>query len=186
MRIETHSFDLQTHGFADVRDLTPRVQDLIRAQRLEEGSVLLFVPGSTAGLSTIEFESGAIQDLRAAVERLAPEELAYAHDARWGDGNGFSHVRAALIKPDLEVPVARGCLLLGTWQQIILLDFDNRARRRTYPLGDPILPRGGRLSAGDQAKGKCSAGWLRGRRRVLRRGRPVLRQQLVEPRVRPA
>jgi secondary thiamine-phosphate synthase enzyme len=131
MQILTRSFDLQTQGFADIRDLTPRVQDLIRTAGLEEGSVLLFVPGSTAGISTIEFESGALRDLRAAIERLAPATIAYAHDARWGDGNGFSHVRAALLKPDLEVPVAGGNLLLGTWQQIVLLDFDNRPRRRT-------------------------------------------------------
>jgi len=131
MEIRTHSFQLQTTGFADVRDVTPRVRELIRAQGLADGSVLLFVPGATAGLTTLEYEDGAVQDLRDAIERLAPQTIPYAHDARWGDGNGFAHVRAALIQPDLEVPVADGELTLGTWQQIILLDFDNRARRRT-------------------------------------------------------
>ncbi len=131
MEIRTRRLELQTRGFTDVRDLTDPVRKLIGEEGLEEGSVLLFVPGSTAGLSTIEFESGAVEDLRAAVERLAPQGVRYAHDDRWGDGNGFSHVRAALLKPDLEVPVAGGELLLGTWQQIILLDFDNHARRRT-------------------------------------------------------
>ncbi len=131
MEIRTHSFQLQTAGFADIRDVTPRVQELIRAEGLTEGSVLLFVPGATAGLTTIEYEEGAVNDLRAAIERLAPQSIPYAHDARWGDGNGFAHVRAALVQPDLEVPVSHGELILGTWQQIILLDFDNRARRRT-------------------------------------------------------
>jgi secondary thiamine-phosphate synthase enzyme len=130
MRISTHTIQLQTQGFTDIHDLTPRVRDRVRDAGLHEGSVLLFVPGSTAGLSTIEFESGAIEDLRAAIERMAPQAVQYAHDARWGDGNGFAHVRAALLKPNLEVPVAEGELLLGTWQQIILLDFDNHPRRR--------------------------------------------------------
>lgn len=131
MEIRTRQLELQTRGFTDVRDLTDPVRNLIGQEGLQEGSVLLFVPGSTAGLSTIEFESGAVEDLRAAIERLLPQGIRYAHDDRWGDGNGFSHVRAALVQPDLEVPVARGDLLLGTWQQIILLDFDNHPRRRT-------------------------------------------------------
>jgi len=131
MEIRTHQLELSTRGFTDIRDLTDAVRDLIGREGLQEGSVLLFVPGSTAGLATIEFESGAVEDLRAAIERLAPQGIRYAHDDRWGDGNGFSHVRAALLQPDLEVPVARGELLLGTWQQIILLDFDNHPRRRT-------------------------------------------------------
>ena len=131
MEIQTHSLSIQTKGFTDIHDLTPRVRDLVRGSGLSEGSVLLFVPGATAGLSTIEFESGALADLKRAIERLAPRDIDYDHDARWGDGNGFSHVRAALLKPDLEVPVAQQELMLGTWQQIILLDFDNRSRRRT-------------------------------------------------------
>ncbi len=131
MEFQTHRLSVQTRGFTDIQDLTPEVQDLVRSSGLREGSVLLFVPGATAGLSTIEYESGALEDLKRAIERLAPRDIEYAHDARWGDGNGFSHVRAALLKPDLEVPVSERELLLGTWQQIILLDFDNRSRRRT-------------------------------------------------------
>lgn len=126
----THTLTVSSAGFCDLHDLTPEVARLAHREGLEEGSVLLFCPGATAGLSTIEFESGAIADLQAAIERMAPEGLTYAHDQRWGDGNGFSHVRAALLKPNLEVPVSGGELLLGTWQQVILLDFDNRPRQR--------------------------------------------------------
>ena len=130
MEIRTLSLAAESQGFCDVQDLTPAVERLLAREGLEEGSVLLFVGGSTAALSTIEFESGAVADLQAAIERLAPQDRPYAHDARWGDGNGFSHVRAALLQADLEVPVADGALLLGTWQQIVLCDFDNRPRSR--------------------------------------------------------
>ena len=81
-------------------------------------------------MTTIEFESGVIQDLRAAIERLVPEAIAYEHDRRWGDGNGYSHVRAALMKPGLSIPFQDSSLLLGTWQQLVLIDFDNRPRTR--------------------------------------------------------
>lgn len=90
----------------------------------------MFVPGSTAGVTTIKFEPGALSDLRTALERTAPEGARYAHDSRWGDGNGFSHVRAALLGPSLSVPFTGKRLLLGTWQQIVLFDFDNRPRKR--------------------------------------------------------
>jgi len=130
MEIRTHTFTVSAQGFSDLKDLTPRIRTLIQRDRLREGSVLVFVSGSTGGVTTIEFEPGVLSDLREAIERLAPQDLPYAHDARWGDGNGFSHVRAALMKPDLEIPVAGGELLLGTWQQVVLCDFDNRARDR--------------------------------------------------------
>ncbi len=130
MDIQTHGLTIQTQGFADIQDITPHVEDLVHREGLHEGSVLLFVPGATAGLTTIEYESGAVSDLRDAIERMAPQTIPYAHDARWGDGNGFSHVRAALLKPNLEIPVSDGRLLLGTWQQVVLLDFDNRSRQR--------------------------------------------------------
>lgn len=130
MRIETHTLSLSTQGFCDIRDLTPQVTRLVERRGLREGSALLFVGGATAGLTTLEFESGAVADLRAAIERLAPRDIGYAHDARWGDGNGFAHVRAALVQADLEIPVSGGALLLGTWQQVVFCDFDNRARRR--------------------------------------------------------
>jgi secondary thiamine-phosphate synthase enzyme len=130
MRIETGAISLESAGFCDIRDITPAVEERVRAAGLTEGSVLLFVGGSTGALTTIEFEPGVVADLREAIERLAPQEIPYAHDARWGDGNGFSHVRAALLQADLEVPVAEGTLLLGTWQQIVFCDFDNRSRKR--------------------------------------------------------
>ena len=94
------------------------------------GAAILFIPGSTAALTTIEYESGVINDLKKAIERMAPEEMYYEHNERWGDGNGYSHVRAALIGPSLHLPLLNKRLLLGTWQQIVLLDFDNRARER--------------------------------------------------------
>ena len=130
MEILTLSHTIQSKGFTDIHDITPKIESSVAESGLYSGSVLLFVPGSTAGLSTIEFESGAIHDLKEAINRLAPEEMHYEHDARWGDGNGFSHVRAAMLKPNLEIPVDDSRLMLGTWQQVILLDFDNRPRKR--------------------------------------------------------
>ncbi len=92
--------------------------------------MLLFIDGSTAALTTIEYESGVVNDLKRAIDRLAPRDIAYEHDRRWGDGNGYSHVRAALLGPSLSIPLANGDMLLGTWQQIVLCDFDNRPRQR--------------------------------------------------------
>ena len=121
---------LDTQGFCDVHDLTPQVSEFVRKSGLKQGQVLVHVPGSTAGVTTIEFEPGVLEDLCRALEKIAPQGVPYAHDRAWGDGNGFSHVRAALMKPSLVVPVEDGRILLGTWQQIVLLDFDNRSRRR--------------------------------------------------------
>ena len=101
---------------------------------MNAGLLTLFIAGSTAALTTIEFESGAVHDLKAAIERLFPQDLDYAHDRRWGDGNGYAHVRAAFLKPSLGIPLAGGRLQLGTWQQIVLLDFDNRPRSREIVL----------------------------------------------------
>jgi secondary thiamine-phosphate synthase enzyme len=129
MRI-TQEIRLSTSGRTDILDLTPQVSRIVQESGVSHGEVLLFVPGSTAALTTIEYESGVLEDLRAAIERLAPKGIPYAHDARWGDGNGFAHVRAALVGPSLVIPFQEGRLLLGTWQQIVLLDFDNRPRQR--------------------------------------------------------
>ena len=129
MRVTAH-IALQTRGNDDIQDLTPRVQELVARHALREGQVLLFVPGATAGITTIEFEPGLLQDLPAAFERLAPRGHRYHHEEAWHDGNGHSHVRASLLGPSLTVPVTGGRLLLGTWQQIVLVDFDNRPRRR--------------------------------------------------------
>lgn len=121
---------LETKGETQVIDLTGSVRAAVRSSGVREGTVHLFVPGSTAGLTTIEHEPGCIADLKAAFERVAPRDAHYDHNARWGDGNGFSHVRAALLGPSLTVPVGKGALLLGTWQQLVLVDFDNRPRER--------------------------------------------------------
>jgi secondary thiamine-phosphate synthase enzyme len=126
----THTFTVKTQGLNDTHDLTPRVEEIVRNDRVANGIVSVFVPGSTAGITTIEFESGVVEDLKKAIERLAPRNMQYDHDRRWGDGNGFSHVRAALLGPSLTVPVTNGELRLGTWQQIVLIDFDNRPRTR--------------------------------------------------------
>ena len=124
-------FSVTTGGFTDVLDITGQVRELAAQSGVEDGVVHVFVEGSTAALSTIEFEPGAVRDLKEALERIAPMNAKYHHNEAWGDGNGFAHLRAALMKPSLSVPLEAGRLLLGTWQQVILLDFDNRPRRRT-------------------------------------------------------
>jgi secondary thiamine-phosphate synthase enzyme len=101
---------------------------------MKDGQVMVFIPGSTAGVTTIEYEPGALKDLKEAFERLISRNMDYEHNRRWGDGNGFSHVRAALCKASLTVPFADRRLLLGTWQQIVVVDFDSRPRRRSIIL----------------------------------------------------
>lgn len=130
MPFEVHPISVKTTAKTDVIDLTPLVEEAVAGRPSLNGAVTLFVPGSTAALTTIEYEQGAINDLKGAIERMAPEALYYEHNERWGDGNGYSHVRAALIGPSLHIPVIAGRLTLGTWQQIVLLDFDNRPRER--------------------------------------------------------
>lgn len=129
-KIEKFYLSFKTSGATDVIDITRQVAGKVAESGVTEGQVLLFIPGSTAALTTIEYESGVVQDLKEAVERLAPRGILYRHDARWGDGNGYAHVRAALLGPSLTVPVAGGQPVLGTWQQIVLVDFDNRPRDR--------------------------------------------------------
>ena len=111
-------------------DITPEVSAALKESEIANGLLTVFIPGSTGTITTIEYEEGVIEDLKAAVERIAPSNIPYKHDQKWGDGNGFSHVRAALMKPDLTIPVLDGRLMLGTWQQIVFIDFDNRARSR--------------------------------------------------------
>lgn len=122
--------EIDTNGFSDVVDITRRVETLVRSSGIAEGLVSVFVVGSTATVTTIEFENGVVEDLKEAIERLAPRDISYRHDKKWGDGNGFSHVRAALMKPGITVPIISGAMALGTWQQIVLIDFDNRPRQR--------------------------------------------------------
>lgn len=131
MRIATHSIAISTQGHTDIHDLTPAVQALLEQEALNEGQALLFVPGSTAGLTTIEYEPGLLQDIPEMFERIAPEEGDYHHHQTWGDRNGSGHLRAALTGPSLTVPFTAGRLCLGAWQQVVLIDFDERPRRRT-------------------------------------------------------
>ncbi len=124
-------FSVSTKGFNEIVDITPQVRSAAGKSGIPDGVVHVFVAGSTAALSTIEYEPGAVRDLQEALERIAPVGSDYHHNEAWGDGNGYAHLRAALMKPSLSVPMEEGNLLLGTWQQVILLDFDNRPRRRT-------------------------------------------------------
>ncbi len=130
MPIHRETIERQTAADTDIHDLSAAVQAIVDRSGVREGTVTVFTPGSTAGITTIEFESGAVADLKRAIESIAPTGADYAHDARWGDGNGYSHVRAALMGPSLTLLVADGTVQTGTWQQIILCDFDNRPRRR--------------------------------------------------------
>jgi secondary thiamine-phosphate synthase enzyme len=130
MEIHRDELTFRTDAETNVLDLTPQVAEIVERSGVAEGQVLVFTPGSTAGITTIEFEPGAVADLKRVFEEIAPADGEYEHNLRWGDGNGYSHVRAALLGPSLTVPVEVGRLVLGTWQQIILCDFDNKPNRR--------------------------------------------------------
>jgi secondary thiamine-phosphate synthase enzyme len=130
MTVITGTIERRTAGFNDIQDITVDVADLIRESGISAGTATVFVAGSTGGVTTIEYEPGLVKDLPEAMEKIAPQGKTYHHDAAWGDGNGFSHVRAAMVGPSLAVPFRDGELTLGTWQQIVLLDFDNKARSR--------------------------------------------------------
>ena len=134
MKIMTLELQFKTTGQTDVIDITRDVQQEVLQSGVQDGNIMTFISGSTAALTTIEFESGVVNDLKMAIEKIAPRDIPYHHDRRWGDGNGYSHVRAALLGPSLSVPLREGRLLLGTWQQIVLLDFDNRPRSRQIVL----------------------------------------------------
>jgi len=131
MEISNHEIIFQSRGNCDLIDLTDRVDAILRETGVKIGHVLLFVPGATGGLTTIEFENGLVKDFQELMQRLIPEGPNYHHDLRWGDGNGHSHLRASLVGPSLTIPVGEGRLRLGTWQQVVFIDFDNRPRRRS-------------------------------------------------------
>ena len=128
--VVTDRFEVSTGGQGDAHDITRRIVAAIARSQVSAGVVTAFVIGSTAGITTIEFEPGAIADLNRVFERLAPRDGQYRHHLRWGDDNGSSHVRAALLGPSVTVPFVDGKLTLGTWQQVMLLEFDTRARKR--------------------------------------------------------
>jgi len=130
MTISTHQLEFQTRGDAEMQDITGVVTEVVADSGLKNGIVTIFCPGSTSAVTTIEFESGALADLRRLFDEIIPQDRDYQHNQRWGDGNGHSHVRAALLGPSLTVPLVDGRLTLGAWQQIIHVDFDNRPRRR--------------------------------------------------------
>jgi len=130
MSVKTTSISLSTQGNADIRDITDQIANAVSKSGLTAGTVTVFCPSSTSALTTIEFESGVLSDLRRLFDEIIPSNRAYAHNERWHDGNGHSHVRAALLGPSLTIPFVDEQLTLGTWQQVIYVDFDNRPRQR--------------------------------------------------------
>jgi len=123
-------FTVTTKGFNDILDITDEVSELVKKSEAKDGICLISCPGSTCGITTMEYEGGLIKDLKRALEKIAPMSEDYEHCKKWGDCNGFSHVRSALMKPFLVVPIENGNLVLGGWQQITFIDFDNRPRER--------------------------------------------------------
>jgi secondary thiamine-phosphate synthase enzyme len=132
--VVTEHLSLRSEGKCDIIDITPQVQAKVSGSAVNSGTVTVFVAGSTAGITTIEFESGLLADFPAMWERIIPSNTYYKHDSRWGDGNGYSHIRASLLGPSLVVPFNDKQLILGMWQQIIFVDFDNRPRSRQVVL----------------------------------------------------
>jgi len=126
----SETISISTKGFSDIIDITDRLDSVVGHSKIKDGLVTVFCPGSTGSITTIEYESGVLRDLQKAIEKIVPSDVPYEHDRRWGDGNGFSHVRSALMKPGLTIPLVKGKLTLGTWQQIVFIDFDNRKRER--------------------------------------------------------
>lgn len=121
---------LSTKGNCDIINITAKVEDEIKKLNVKEGICVLSCPGSTVGITTIEYEPGILNDFKELMEKIAPSNRQYHHDGAWGEANGFSHLRSALIKPFLTIPIENGKLLLGTWQQIVFIDFDSRPRER--------------------------------------------------------
>ncbi|MDF1545323.1 MAG: secondary thiamine-phosphate synthase enzyme YjbQ [bacterium] len=129
--VHTSEIQFQTSGDGDIHDLTSQVAEIVSNSAITSGMVTVFVPGSTAGITTIEYEPGLLKDIPELMEKLIPSNRDYQHDLTWHDGNGFSHLRAALVGPDITVPFVSGKMTLGTWQQIVFLEFDNRGRSRS-------------------------------------------------------
>jgi len=130
MAVKTESLSLNTRGNADIQDITDQITNAVSKSGLTSGIATIFCPSSTSALTTIEFEGGALSDLRRLFDEIIPVNFEYAHNERWHDGNGHSHVRAALLGPSITIPFVSGQLTLGTWQQVIYVDFDNRPRQR--------------------------------------------------------
>ncbi len=130
MTVETRYITLETIGNGDVQDVTSQVQDCLSDSSLVDGIATVFTPSATSGITTLEYEPGCVKDLQRLFDEILAAEREYHHNARWGDGNGHSHVRAAVVKPSLTIPFVGSKLTLGTWQSIVLVDFDNRQRQR--------------------------------------------------------
>jgi secondary thiamine-phosphate synthase enzyme len=130
MQIHLDHILLTTRGNTDILDITEQVSEKIQSRKIATGLVTLFCPSSTSGLTTIEYEPGVIKDLKAIIDEIVPEDYDYQHEKAWHDGNGHSHIRSALLKPSISVPINDGRMTLGTWQQIVYIDFDNRSRKR--------------------------------------------------------
>ncbi len=130
MAVETREITFITKGNCDVVDVTSQISEEIKQSGINDGIVTIFVPGSTGGLSTIEYESGLVSDIKEAMERIAPQGIEYKHNLKWKDGNGHSHIRASIVGPSITIPFTKKKMLLGTWQQVIFLDFDNCSRNR--------------------------------------------------------
>ena len=128
--VKTEIIRFQTSGSGDIKNLTDKIADIISSGEINNGTITVFAPGSTTGITTIEYEPGLIQDIPALMEKLIPSNIDYEHDKTWQDGNGFSHLRSALIGSDITVPIVDSQMTLGTWQQIVFLEFDNRKRER--------------------------------------------------------
>jgi len=128
--VETREITFITKGNCDVVDVTSQISEEIKQAGINDGIVTIFVPGSTGGLSTIEYESGLVSDIKEAMERIAPQGIEYKHNLKWKDGNGHSHIRASIVGPSITIPFTKKKMLLGTWQQVIFLDFDNCSRNR--------------------------------------------------------
>ena len=130
MQIKTLSFGIDTNGKSEIIDVTTKVQSLLNESQFKEGNALVFLPGATAGITTIEYEAGLLKDYPEFFDKIIPSDGTYHHNEAWHDGNGHSHVRAALQGASFTVPFLEGQLQLGTWQQIVVIDFDNRPRKR--------------------------------------------------------
>ncbi len=130
MTVITEKFLINTHGFTDIIDITQKVKSVVYNHNIKSGNVVVALAGSTASITTIEYEPGLLKDFPKILDQIAPMDKNYHHDDTWHDGNGYAHVRAALIGSSISVPLVEGALLLGTWQQIVLIDFDNKPRAR--------------------------------------------------------
>ncbi len=134
IRIVTKEITFRTRGVDDIIDITPRINEELAKAKLSDGIVTVFVVGSTAAVTTIEYEPGLLKDLPELYEKIIPRSKGYAHDSTWGDANGYAHLRASLQGPSITIPFSRGDLIIGTWQQVVFLEFDNRPRQRKVVL----------------------------------------------------